>query len=198
MKKFFLILFFSSFVSVFSQNTSIDKNYEKESEITLLKKIEKLEKEVELLKKDKTFDGKIIEYSNNVISNQNATIGSFSFIYTTLTILITIITIALPILTYFFGIKPAQKIKKKIEEEFDKKINNYLTNYRDLQINQAIENLRTENKDEIKSLSLSYLMLTYTEGFNDDQKLKLKDLYHHYELSDILKLNLKVLLEALN
>ncbi|HMK24425.1 MAG TPA: hypothetical protein VK483_00245 [Chitinophagaceae bacterium] len=113
-----------------------------------------------------------LKQASDTISNQNALSDGFGVIYTIITIIVALLGIVLPILTYQFGIKPSQKALKEFENNIDKKFEQYLIDSRNSQIEQATENLKSQNQ-ELKSNAVTFLSLTQHQGFNDQQLFKL-------------------------
>ena len=106
-----------------------------------------------------------IDYLSNLV-------GSFGVIFTVLTCIIALITLGLPILTYQFGIKPSQKALRDLEINMDSRLEKYLKDNRDKQIEQAFANLKSEST-ELKTQGLNFLALTHHQGFTDAQMFKI-------------------------
>ena len=102
-------------------------------------------------------------------------VGSFGVVFTVLTCIIALITLGLPILTYQFGIKPSQKALRDLELNMDSRLEKYLKDNRDKQIEQAFANLQSEST-ELKSQGLNFLALTHHQGFTDSQMFKIYSL----------------------
>ena len=110
--------------------------------------------------------------ASNMIDYQNNLVGSFGVIFTVLTILIALLTLGLPILTYQFGIKPSQKALRDIEINMDSRLEKYLKENRDKQIEQALANLKSDST-ELRTQGLNFLALTHHQGLTDAQMFKL-------------------------
>lgn len=113
--------------------------------------------------------------ASNTIDYLNKLVGSFGVIFTILTCIIAIITIGLPILTYQLGIKPSQRALRDLETNMDNRIDSYLKNNRDKQIEQAFSNLTSEST-ALKSQGINFLTLTHHQGFSDTQMFKIYSL----------------------
>jgi len=111
---------------------------------------------------------KEIEDSSNTISYLNSVISSFSSIATFLGIFIAILALVMPFATYQFAVKPSRDALKDLEKSFDVRLEKYLWENRNNQINQAIESIKRGNAVE-KSQAISYLTFTQSEGLTDNQ-----------------------------
>lgn len=110
--------------------------------------------------------------SSRTIEYLNSLINAFGQIFTILGIFIAIIALALPIITYQFGIKPSQKALKDLEANMDSRLENYLKNARNKEIENALKNIR-EGSAEFKSQAISFLALTQHEGFSENQMFQI-------------------------
>lgn len=174
--KLILFVFFVLNVNGLTARDTL-KNESKSIEITQLNdSLSKLHKQIEILHKNTNLDSEILEnrikQASETISNQNSLISGFGVMYTVITLVIAFIGVALPILTYQFGIKPSQDALKEFERNSDQKLKKFLTKERSRQIEQAIENLESQNF-QLKADALSYLSLTAYQGFSDDQLFRL-------------------------
>lgn len=135
-----------------------------------------LNKQVQTLIAKQEWKSQILEerlkQASDTISNQNSLFDGFGILYGIITIVIALVAIVLPILTYQFGIKPSQKALKEFENNADKKMENFLAKYRNNQIEQAIENLKSEIP-ELRSNAISYLTLTQYQGLTNEQLYRL-------------------------
>ncbi|MET3537732.1 hypothetical protein [Chryseobacterium limigenitum] len=168
-KKILLTLFLISSVFSFSQ-TDTSNNQQN-------KKIELLNKKVDsLISEQNGVKTKILEERINqateTITNQSSMISSFGTLYTVITIILAFIGVVLPILTYQFGIKPSRDALKEFEEKSEAKFNNFLKERRVKEIDNAIENLKSED-NHIRNNSLNFLTYNSHQGLNEDQVLKI-------------------------
>jgi len=155
-------------------NSKLDKNV---VEISQLKsEIAELKSEIIELKEKAQWKNEIFEQrlqqASDTIANQNSLFDGFGVLYGIITVIIALIGIALPILTYQFGIKPSQNALKEFENNADKKMEDFLEKSRNKQIEQAIENIKSQNP-ELKSNATTFLSLTQHQGFTDEQLYKL-------------------------
>ena len=123
-------------------------------------------KQASLIQKDMLT--KKLEDSSNTISYLNSVIGSFSGFTTFLGIFIAILALVIPFATYQYAVKPSRDILNDLEKSFDDRLEKYLWDNRNNQINQAIESIQNGNSEE-KSIALSYLTFTQSEGLTDNQ-----------------------------
>lgn len=122
-----------------------------------------------------------IMQASDTIANQNALLTGFGILYNIITVTIALIAIALPILTYQFGIKPSQNALKEFEKNIDKKILDFLNRKRDEQIEEAIENLKSQNR-ELQSNAILFLSFSQYQKFSDQQLFKIFKLLNSGEL----------------
>lgn len=123
-------------------------------------------KQASLIQKDMLT--KKLEDSSNTISYLNSVIGSFSGFTTFLGIFIAILALVIPFATYQYAVKPSRDVLKDLEKSFDDRLEKYLWDNRNNQINKAIESIQNGNAEE-KSQALSYLTFTQNEGLTDNQ-----------------------------
>lgn len=109
-----------------------------------------------------------LEDASTTIEYLNSLVSSFGLIFTILAIFIGIITLALPILTYLFGVRPSVKALKELESNMDARLEEYLKNTRNKQIENALLNIKGDST-ELKHQGLSFLTITQHEGFSDNQ-----------------------------
>ena len=155
-------------------NSEFDKNVvvinQLKSEIAELKsEITKLKEKAQW--KNEIFEQRV-QQASDTIANQNSIIDGFGVLYGIITVVIALIAIALPILTYQFGIKPSQNALKEFEKNADKRMEDFLEKTRNKQIEQAIENIKSQNP-ELKNKATTFLSLTQYQGFTDEQLYKL-------------------------
>lgn len=127
-----------------------------------------------------------LQQASDTISNQNSLLDGFGVLYTIITIIIALIGVVLPVLTYQFGIKPSQDALKEFENNADKKMEEFLAKSRNKQIEQAIENLKSQNQ-ELKTNAVTYLSLTQHQGFSDQQLFKLFMLLKSDDIDQVTK-----------
>lgn len=127
-----------------------------------------------------------IQQASDTISNQNSLFDGFGVLYAIITIVIALIGIALPVLTYQFGIKPSQDALKEFENNADKKMEEFLAKTRNKQIEQAIENIKSDNQ-ELKTNAVTYLSLTQHQGFSNEQLFKLFTLLKSDKIDQVTK-----------
>ncbi|GGG51104.1 hypothetical protein BXY58_1272 [Epilithonimonas arachidiradicis] len=161
-RKFIFIIIFLNFFSgfIFCQKNFSPKQTSKTEKILNTKK-----DKIDILE-DR------IEQATETISNQNSLISSFGTIYTILTIIFTVIGLIVPIVTYFFGIKPSREQIKNLELNFNERLDLYLKETKQKEINFAIENI-TKGSLEQKQSSIAYLSIIQHEKLTDDQYFKL-------------------------
>lgn len=157
MRQVFLLLTFLFCTSLnYSQknnkiNTQINQNVFTDSiqklnqkidriELTINEKVTPLIKERNELKKEIANGHTLIEYQNSIVT-------SYGQIFTILAILIAIITLIIPLLTYLFGIRPSKKALRDLDKNMNKKLQDYLTNSRNNEIENALENIRKGNTE---------------------------------------------------
>ncbi len=73
-----------------------------------------------------------------------------------------------PLAVYFFGIRPYQKELKDLEGYLDKRLEKYLTNNRQQQIEKAISDLKGPNYG-LRTNAVNFFQLTQHLGFSDTQ-----------------------------
>jgi hypothetical protein len=127
-----------------------------------------------------------LKQASDTIANQNSLFDGFAVLYAIITIVITLIAIALPILTYQFGVKPSQDALKEFEANAEKKFETYLNKARNKQIEQAIENIKSQNQ-ELKTNAVTFLSLTQHQGFTEQQLYKLFVLLKTSDIDQITK-----------
>lgn len=170
MSKKLLITIFLLF-TIYSFSQSNISNIHQNERIELLnKKVDSLiAKQNEI--KTKVLEDRITQASET-IANQNSTISSFSYIYAAISLILGLIGITLPFLTYLFGIKPSKDALKEFEEKSETKFNNFLLERTKKEINNAIENLKSDD-NQVKNNSLNFLTYSSHQGLTEDQILKI-------------------------
>ncbi len=136
-----------------------------------------------------------ISLAEKTISAQNSLLDGFGALYSWITIIIALLGLALPVLTYLFGIRPANKARKELQKNLDEKIASYLQKNRDLQIDQAIENITSDNA-ELRLNALNYLSLTQHQGFVDQQFFKIYQVLRYGKIDDTSKAILTMILSS--
>jgi hypothetical protein len=175
MKKYTTLFFFLLMSISFGQKPQEKKTIDK-IVIELSDTMKLLRQQVQAINIKQEWKNQILEerlkQASDTISCQNSLFDGFGVLYTIITIVIALIGIALPILTYQFGIKPSQLALKEFENNAEKKMEEFITKTRNKQIEQAIENLKSQNQ-ELKSNAITFLSLTQHQGFTDEQLYKL-------------------------
>lgn len=106
--------------------------------------------------------------ASNTIKYLNSLVGSFGSIFTILGVYIAIIALVLPVLVYILGIRPSQQALKELESNMDKRLDEYISDTRNKQIENALNNIRTGDTD-LKNQGLTYITFTQYQGFSKDQ-----------------------------
>lgn len=169
------ILLIMTLSLVYGQKTP-EKNPIEKKVLELTDSINILKNQVLELKEKQEWKNVVLEerikQASDTIANQNSLFDGFGVLYSIITIIIALIGIALPILTYQFGIKPSQEALKEFENNAEKKMADFLAKSRNKQIEQAIDNLKSQNQ-ELKTNAITFLSLTQHQGFTDEQLYKL-------------------------
>ncbi|KHJ37921.1 hypothetical protein PBAC_19330 [Pedobacter glucosidilyticus] len=158
-------------IIILSANISFGQKNQRDDQI--VDRVELMEKQLDsVIKYQESQKTKILEERINqateTIANQNSIITSFGTLYAIITIVFALIGIALPILTYQFGIRPSQEALKDFEKNSEKKFNEYLKEKQTKEIDNAINNLKSEDSFT-RINSINYLSLNYHLGFNSNQ-----------------------------
>lgn len=140
------------------------------------------------LKRDISDASKTIEYLNSLVN-------SFGQIFTILGIFIAIITLILPVLTYQFGVKPYKKALQELEKGMDQRLENYLKDARNNEIDKALRNIK-EGNSELKNQAISYLTLTQHEGFSDSQLFQIYSILNKHRDENNIKSQLAFILST--
>jgi hypothetical protein len=185
----FTFLFFLLTTLCYSQQQ--EKSFLLDKQVSALRdSLAKLNSNISNLTERQTWKNEILEerlkQASDTIANQNSLFDGFGVLYAIITIVITLIAIALPILTYQFGIKPSQKALKEFEANSEKKFETYLNKTRNKQIEQAIENIKSQNQ-ELKNNAVSFLSLTQHQGFTDQQLYRIYVLLKSNEIDQMTK-----------
>lgn len=158
-----------------------------------------LKKQIENLTLKNDFQKKQLEKNINdaskTIEYLNSLVNTFGQIFTILGIFIAIITLVLPILTYQLGIKPSQKALKDLEMNMDQRLENYIKNSRNKEIENALKNLR-EGNTELKNQATSFLALTQHEGFSDNQMFQIYTILNKHRDENNVKSQLAFILST--
>lgn len=199
------ILFFLFFLSV-----SFQMLYAKDSENICKKDFSKYKIEIadsldnlqniinkELNNKSKTISELELklEDSKNTISFLNSVIGTFSAFLTGLGIFIAIIALIVPFATYHYAVKPSREALKDLEKNFDNRLEQYLWENRNNQINKAIEKIKDGNAEE-KSQAISFLSFTQSEGLTDEQLFQIYRLLKKNQADYSIKSQLSFILSS--
>jgi len=171
LKIFIIVFLFFTVSTTFSQKNATQEDL-KLIRLELIDSLSKVKKELVKTKQasliQKETLSKKLEDSSNTISYLNSVIGSFSGFTTFLGIFLAILALVIPFATYQYAVKPSRDVLKDLEKSFDDRLEKYLWENRNNQINQAIESIRSGNAEE-KSQALSYLTFTQIEGLTDNQ-----------------------------
>jgi hypothetical protein len=189
MKTIATILLILNLNFVYGQKVQDKKEFDKK--ITeLYDTVKQLKQQVQILTDKQEWKNQILEerlkQASETISSQNSLFDGFGVLYAIITVVIALIAIALPILTYQFGIKPSQEALKEFENNAEKKMEEFLFKTRNIQIEQAIENLKSQNQ-ELKTNALAFLSLTQHQGFTDQQLYKLFLLLKSNDIDQAIK-----------
>lgn len=130
-----------------------------------------------------------IEIANETIKGQNSLIDRFGTIFTWITVIFALLGITLTILVLVLGIIPARKAVNDLQKDLDSKIENYLKENRNKQINQALKNITSDNP-ELRNSAINYLSLTQHEGYSDDQSFKIYKILKTGKIDDTIRINL--------
>lgn len=104
----------------------------------------------------------------NTISYLNSVTSTFSNIITFLGILIGIIALVVPFATYQYAVKPSKEALRDLEKYFDNRLEQYLWDNRNKQIDNAILKIKDGSPEE-QNQAISYLTFTQSEGLTDAQ-----------------------------
>lgn len=111
---------------------------------------------------------KSLDEAANTISYLNSVTSTFSYIITFLGILIGIIALVVPFATYQYAVKPSKEALRDLEKYFDNRLEQYLWENRNKQIDNAIFKIKDGSPEE-QNLAISYLTFTQSEGLTDAQ-----------------------------
>lgn len=172
MKKIiFALTIIVNFSTAYSQETPIKDEFSK-------LRVEILDSVKSVKQINKNFEKEIIEQNEKLqknldeaattISYLNSVTSTFSNIITFLGILIGVMALAVPFATYQYAVKPSKEALKDLEKYFDNRLEQYLWDNRNRQIDNAILKIK-EGSPEEKNLAISYLTFTQSEGLTDVQ-----------------------------
>jgi len=136
-----------------------------------------------------------LEESSNTISYLNSVIGTYGIILTVLGLFIAVIALIVPFLTYQFAVKPSREALKDLEKNFDSRLEQYLWDNRNKQINKAIDNIRIGNAEE-KSQAISFLTFTNSEGLTDEQLFQIYNILRKNQSDYSIKSQLSFILSS--
>lgn len=111
---------------------------------------------------------KNLDEATNTISYLNSVTSTFSNIITFLGILIGIIALVVPFATYQYAVKPSKEVLRDLEKFFDNRLEQYLWDNRNKQIDNAILKIKNGSPEE-QNQAISYLTFTQSEGLTDAQ-----------------------------
>ncbi|MEN9304401.1 MAG: hypothetical protein RL264_2830 [Bacteroidota bacterium] len=111
---------------------------------------------------------KNLDEAANTISYLNSVTSTFSNIITFLGILIGIIALVVPFATYQYAVKPSKEALRDLEKYFDNRLEQYLWDNRNKQIDNAILKIKDGSPEE-QNQAISYLTFTQSEGLTDAQ-----------------------------
>lgn len=187
MKNILYILFLFCSLNIVAQNKQIQTDQKQiatlqDSISTINENSKKQADKIDLLEQR-------ISQASDTINNQNSLLGGFETIYAIISIVIALLGIGLPLVTYFFGIKPSQDAVKELENNVDKKLAQYLANSRKKRVDEAINNLKSQNTELINN-AINYISVTQHDGFTDEQIYKIVLLLKNDNISDNIKITL--------
>jgi hypothetical protein len=111
---------------------------------------------------------KNLDEATNTISYLNSVTSTFSNIITFLGILIGIIALVVPFATYQYAVKPSKEVLRDLEKFFDNRLEQYLWDNRNKQIDNAILKIKNGSPEE-QNQAISYFTFTQSEGLTDAQ-----------------------------
>jgi hypothetical protein len=111
---------------------------------------------------------KNLDEAAHTISYLNSVTSTFSNIITFLGILIGIIALVVPFATYQYAVKPSKEALRDLEKYFDNRLEQYLWDNRNKQIDNAILKIKDGSPEE-QNQAISYLTFTQSEGLTDAQ-----------------------------
>src|SRR5690554_6680325 len=133
--------------------------------------------------------------SANTISYLNSIIGTFGTILTVFGIFIAIIALIVPFVTYQYAVKPSRDALKDLEKNFDTRLEQYLWENRNKQINKALNSIKNGNAEE-KSQSIAFLSFTQSEGLTDEQLFQIYSLLKKNQTDYSIKSQLSFILST--
>jgi hypothetical protein len=136
-----------------------------------------------------------LEESANTISYLNSVIGTYGIILTVLGLFIAVIALIVPFVTYQYAVKPSREALKDLEKNFDSRLEQYLWDNRNKQINKAIDNIRNGNAEE-KSQSIAFLTFTHSEGLTDEQLFQIYNILRKNQSDYSIKSQLSFILSS--
>lgn len=104
----------------------------------------------------------------NTIFYLNSVTSTFSNFITFLGILIGIIALVVPFATYQYAVKPSKEALRDLEKYFDNRLEQYLWDNRNKQIDNAILKIKDGSPEE-QNQAISYLTFTQSEGLTNAQ-----------------------------
>ena len=131
-----------------------------------------------------------IKSAESIINKQNSLIDGFSVIFTILTLFLGLA----PIGIYFLTIRPANKALKKAKHKFELEIKNY----NDQQINEAINNLKSNNHLLINNSLNHILSLIPKDKFSEQQLYKLYSVVKYERIEHTTRESIVFLLSNFN
>lgn len=111
---------------------------------------------------------KNLDEAANTISYLNSVTSTFSNFITFLGILIGIIALVVPFATYQYAVKPSKEALRDLEKYFDNRLEQYLWDNRNKQIDNAILKIKDGSPEE-QNQAISYLTFTQSEGLTNAQ-----------------------------
>lgn len=147
-----------------------------------------IQKENEELRKN-------LDEAANTISYLNSVTSTFSNIITFLGILIGIIALVVPFATYQYAVKPSKEALRDLEKYFDNRLEQYLWDNRNKQIDNAILKIKDGNPEE-QNQAISYLTFTQSEGLTNAQLFQIYNIIKKNNFAINIKSQLAFILSS--
>lgn len=211
----FLLVFSFSFIYCFSQPKNINESFQIKKELTdtivkLKRQISGFENRMNVSDSVSENNFKVLSQSLNstkksiddtrlreslksaesIINKQNSLIDGFSVIFTILTLFLGLA----PIGIYFLTIRPANKALIKAKHKFELEIKNY----NDQQINEAINNLKSNNHLLVNNSLNHILSLVPKDKFSEQQLYKLYSVVKYEQIEQTIRESIVFLLSNFN
>lgn len=138
---------------------------------------------------------KNLDEAANTISHLNSVTSTFSNIITFLGILIGIIALVVPFATYQYAVKPSKEALRDLEKYFDNRLEQYLWDNRNKQIDNAILKIKDGSPEE-QNQAISYLTFTQSEGLTDTQLFQIYNIIKKNNFAINIKSQLAFILSS--